>query len=234
MGFPTMPAPLSIVIPTLNAAAHLPATCSALMEGVEMGLVRELVLSDGGSVDDTRQIARDLGATVITGRAGRGGQLLRGARAARAPWLLFLHADTQLAPGWAQAVLGHMNSCPDRAGYFALAFRSDARAARRVERWANWRSRMFGMPYGDQGLLVARELYDHVGGHPDQPLMEDVALARALRGRLRPLPGAARTSAARYEAEGWLRRGGGNLLTLARYRLGADPAGLAQRYHGSD
>jgi rSAM/selenodomain-associated transferase 2 len=229
-----MAAPLSIVIPTLNAAPQLVGTTSALMEGVEIGLVRELVISDGGSDDDTAAAARALGAVWVSGPAGRGGQLARGAGAASAPWLLFLHADTQLAPGWAEAALTHMNTCPDRAGYFRLAFRSDASASRRVAAWANWRSRVLGLPYGDQGLLMSRALYDAVGGYPDQPLMEDVEIARALRGRLAQLPVAAMTSPARYEAEGWTRRGARNLATLLRYRLGVSPARLARRYHGGD
>lgn len=229
-----MSAPLSIIIPTLNAAPMLAGTTEALMEGVAMGLVRELVISDGGSGDQTAKAAKDLGAVWVSGPASRGGQLARGARAASAPWLLFLHDDTWLAPGWADAVLTHMNESPTQAACFRLAFRSDARAARRVARWANWRTRALGLPYGDQGLLLSRALYDAVGGYPEQPLMEDVAIARALKGRVATLPIDARTSAARYEAEGWLRRGASNLLTLARYRMGADPARLAKHYHGTD
>lgn len=227
-----MQAPLSIVIPTLNAAPLLAATTSALMEGVEMGLVCELVLSDGGSTDETEQAARELGAVWVRGPRGRGGQLARGAAQTSAPWLLFLHADTRLASGWAGAVLDHMNEAPEMAAYFRLTFRSRAPAARRVAAWANWRSRVFGLPYGDQGLLISRALYDAVGGYADQPLMEDVAIARALAGRLVALPVDARTSAARYEAEGWLRRGGRNLATLLRYRMGAHPETLARRYYG--
>lgn len=225
-----MQAPLSIIIPTLNAASCLPGTTAALMEGVEMGLVRELVLSDGGSTDQTHDAARELGAVWVRGPKGRGGQLARGAARASAPWLLFLHADTHLAPGWARAVLDHMNHAPDKAACFRLAFRSDAQAARAVAAWANWRSRVLGLPYGDQGLLISRALYDAVGGYPDQPLMEDVAIADALAGRLSVLPLEARTSAQRYEAQGWLRRGARNLATLLRYRLGAPPERLARRY----
>ncbi|MGI3183702.1 TIGR04283 family arsenosugar biosynthesis glycosyltransferase [Nioella aestuarii] len=229
-----MPAPLSIVIPTLNAAPLLAASTASLMEGVEMGLVRELVLSDGGSTDETAKAAKELGAVWVSGPASRGGQLARGAKAASAPWLLFLHADTWLAPGWAEVALTHMNASPDMAATFRLAFRSEAGAARRVAAWANWRTRMLGLPYGDQGLLISHELYDQVGGHPDQPLMEDVALAKALKGRLAVLPVEARTSAIRYETEGWIKRGGRNLFTLLRYRMGADPAQLAKRYHSSN
>jgi len=226
-----MQAPLSIVIPTLDAAAALPTTTEALLEGVARGLVRELVISDGGSGDGTAAAARALGAVWVSSPAGRGGQLAHGAQVAQAPWLLFLHADTHLAPGWSDAVLGHMHHAPDRAGYFRLAFRSEARAARIVAGWANWRARVLGLPYGDQGLLISRVLYDATGGYPDQPLMEDVAMARALNGRLVELPAEARTSPARYEAEGWMRRGRRNLATLCRYWLGADPRRLARRYY---
>jgi hypothetical protein len=96
--------------------------------------------------------------------------------------------------------------------------------------WANLRSRVFGLPYGDQGLLLTRSLYDSVGGYSDQPLMEDVAIVRALRGRLRALPIRALTSAARYEQQGWLRRGARNLWTLTRYFGGADLKRLAEAY----
>lgn len=225
-----MPAPISVVIPTLNAADELPGCLAALMEGLEAGAIRELVISDGGSTDATQAIADAAGAVFVTGPPGRGGQIGRGAAAARGAWLLILHADTELAPGWAEAALAHLRGGGGRAGHFRLAFRAAGPVPRFVAGWANLRSRIFGLPYGDQGLLVAAPLLAEVGGIPDLPLMEDVALARALRGRLVALPGVARTSARRYEADGWLRRGGRNLLTLARYLLGADPAHLARGY----
>ncbi|MBD3677503.1 MAG: TIGR04283 family arsenosugar biosynthesis glycosyltransferase [Rhodobacteraceae bacterium] len=225
-----MRAPLSIVIPTLNAGAELPDTLASLMEGVEAGLVRELVISDGGSEDDTLAIADAAGAVLATGTAGRGSQLARGAEAAAGPWLLFLHADTHLAPGWTDAVQAHIAEHTGAAGYFRLAFRARGLRPRIVAGWANLRSRAFGLPYGDQGVLIPRALYDHVGGYPEIPLMEDVAIARALRGRLLPLDGEARTSAVRYQQQGWLWRGARNLLTLTRYLMGADPERLARAY----
>ena len=97
--------------------------------------------------------------------------------------------------------------------------------------WANLRSRWFGLPYGDQGLLIHRSLYRTVGGYPEQPLMEDVAIARSLgRARLTGLNAVARTGADRYLRDGWLRRGARNLWTLARYFLGASPEALAKAY----
>ncbi len=227
-----MRAPVSIVIPTLNACSEMPATLAALAEGLQAGLIRELVISDGGSQDGIAGLAAEAGAVLIAGPAGRGGQLARGALRARGDWLLFLHADTHLGPGWAAAVRDHIRRYPDRAGYFRLAFRAEGPAARIVAGWANWRSRRLGLPYGDQGLLIPRGIYSEAGGHPDIPLMEDVALARALRGRLRPLAATAHTSAARYRRQGWLRRGGRNLVTLLRFLAGADPARLARFYSG--
>lgn len=220
-----MAAPLSVIIPTLNAASSLPGCLAALMEGVEAGLITEVIVSDAQSSDDTRDIADGWGAEIVTGPPSRGGQLRRGCARARGDWLLVLHADTQLAPGWVGAVAAHIPR--DDAGYFSLRF---DRGGRLVAGWANLRARVFGLPYGDQGLLLPRALYEAVGGYQDIPLMEDVAMARALRGRLQPLQWDAITSAAKYRSQGWVRRGARNLLTLLRYFAGAAPEALAKSY----
>ncbi len=223
-----MRAQISVVVPTLNAEGALGACFSALMEGLEVGLIRELVVSDGGSSDATGPTAQAWGAEVVHGLASRGGQLRRGVAAAQGEWLLILHADTVLAQGWSTAVRAHLDN-EEQAGWFPLAFDQRGMAAGIVAGWANLRSRA-GLPYGDQGLLIHRKLYEKVGGYPDQPLMEDVAIARALRGRLRKLDSVAVTSAAKYRAQGWLRRGGRNLWTLVRYGAGVTPERLAQSY----
>ena len=171
--------------------------------------------------------ARGAGAAVVEGPRGRGGQIRRGIAASGGPWLLVLHADTRLGAGWVDAARLHMET--GEAGWFRLRFRAEGAAPRLVERWANLRSRL-GLPYGDQGLLLPRALHDAVGGYDDLPLMEDVAMARRLRGRLRGVPALAHTGAGRYEAGGWARRGARNLWTLARYLAGADPERLARAY----
>ncbi|MXY33379.1 MAG: glycosyltransferase [Boseongicola sp. SB0676_bin_33] len=229
-----MPAPIAVIIPTLNVAHALPATTEALLGGLTDGLVAELVLSDGGSKDGIADVARELGATLVTGPRGRGGQIARGIAAARAPWLLILHADTHLKHDWAQAAGRHMERHPHMAGWFRLGFRANGFAPRLVAGGANLRSRLLGLPFGDQGLLVARATLEEVGGVPDIPLMEDVALARRLKGRLRPISSFALTSAERYETEGWMKRSIGNLGMLMRYRLGASPEDLAARYERQD
>lgn len=224
-----MSAPLSVIVPTLNAVGGLGPTLGALAEGIADGLIRELILSDGGSCDGIERVAEDVGAHLLTGPRSRGGQLRRGGEAARGDWLLFLHADTVLSPGWTREVRRHMHEAPAAAGYFRLAFDAPGAAPALVAGWANLRARSLGLPYGDQGLLVARRVWQAAGGHPDQPLMEDVALVRRLP--LRPLEATATTSAERYRRDGWLRRGARNLSTLALWYAGVPPERLARRYH---
>ncbi|WP_424980496.1 TIGR04283 family arsenosugar biosynthesis glycosyltransferase [Leisingera sp. S232] len=224
-----MPAPVSIVIPVLNAAEELPATLEHLMEGLAAGLIRELVVTDGGSTDATRAIAEASGAEWITAAPSRGGQLRRGCAAARGDWLLVLHADTHLEPGWAKAVSDHLLQGQGRPACFRLRFRARGVMPAWVAGWANLRTRLFALPYGDQALLIHRDAYEAAGGYPDQPLMEDVALVRRLQG-ITVLSCAALTSAARYQRAGWLRRGGRNLWTLMRYFLGVAPENLVKAY----
>jgi len=212
----------------LNAGKSLPGCAAALVEGVSAGLIREVIFTDGGSTDDTAEIAEEVGAKFITGPPSRGGQLRRGCAAARGTWLLILHADTQLGLGWSDAAHDHIAT--GMAGYGDLRF---DKGGRLVSRGANLRSRLFGLPYGDQGLLLPLSLYNDVGGYADQPLMEDVALARALRGRLIPAGFTAVTSGHKYRQHGWVRQALRNLWTLMRYKMGVPAERLAQSYNRS-
>lgn len=224
-----MPAPLSIIVPTLNAENQLPGLLIDLMEGVETGLIRDLVIVDGGSSDRTVHIAHETGANLVETKAGRGHQLRMGAGEAKAVWLLFLHADSRLSNNWTAAVSRHLVEHPDVAGYFALKFDDGTPMARLTAAWANVRSVLFGLPYGDQGLLVSRDLYENVGGFDELPLMEDVAMARKLK-RKSSIGATIVTSGGRYRRNGWLRQGSRNLWTLFKYLLGANPADLAIKY----
>ncbi len=228
-----MTAPLTIIIPTLNAAAALPATTDALLEGITDGLISELVISDAGSTDQIQDVAEELGAKLVTGAKGRGLQIARGLDTATTPWLLILHADTHLSDGWAATALNHMEHHRNDAGWFQLEFRATGLMPKLVARGANLRARLFDLPYGDQGLLIHRDLLSATGGYPTLPIMEDVAVARQLKGKLRPLDAQARTSAERYEAEGWARRSLKNLSLLARYKIGAKSETLIAKYDGN-
>lgn len=224
-----MPAPLTVLIPTFNAATRLGPTLAGLYEGVQAGLIAELIFADGGSTDDTDRVAEEIGATFVTSTLGRGIQLAKGARACNSRWMMVVHADTVLSNDWPTHVRRHMASSQN-AAHFRLAFDAKSPAAKRTAAWANLRSRLFQLPYGDQGLLIPMALYHTVGGFADVPLMEDVALVRKLRGRLNELPITATTSAAKYESEGYLNRGTKNLITLSKYFLGVSPETLAKRY----
>lgn len=221
---------ISIVIPTLNASGTLGPCLGSLGPAVLEAILTEVIFADGGSKDDTEAIAEATGAHFLSAPRGRGAQLRAGAEKARGEWLLFLHADTRLSEDWVEAARAHIAAGPDKAGWFRLRFAAKGPAPRLIAGWANLRSRL-GLPYGDQGLLIHRALYARVGGFAEAPLMEDVAIARALGpSRLAPIDAIAVTSAERYERNGWLRQGARNLTTLARYALGAPPERLARSY----
>jgi rSAM/selenodomain-associated transferase 2 len=197
------------------------------------GIVSELIVADGGSSDSTAARARSVGARVIVAPRGRGSQLAAGAAAATGDWLLFLHADCRLEPGW-EAAVGAFLAAPraqSRGGYFDFALDDEAPAARRLERIVAWRCRLLALPYGDQGLLIARTLYDTVGGFSPLPLMEDVDLVRRLgRRRLARIGARCLASARRYRRDGYLRRALRNLLCLSLYFAGVPAARIVRLY----
>jgi rSAM/selenodomain-associated transferase 2 len=221
---------ISVIVPTLDEAENLPAALASLGDLV---LVREIIVADGGSRDATVALARAAGARIIAAPRGRGSQLASGARSATGDWLLFLHADCRLETGWSEAVRSFLAGpeAAGRAGYFTLALDDDAPAARRLERIVAWRCGLLALPYGDQGLLISRTLYDAVGGYAPIPLMEDVDLARRLgRARLKPIGAAITASAARYRRDGYWRRAVRNFICLSLYFLGVTPQRIAKLY----
>lgn len=223
---------ISVVIPTLNAADTLVPTLSALVEAAMRGLVQEVIIADGGSTDDTLAIADDAGAVIVRCEKGRGNQLARGARAARAPFLLFLHADTILAKGWEHEALRFMRKDGERkAAYFRFALDETRKRGRFLEKLVALRCRLFALPYGDQGLLISKALYERLGGFKPLPLMEDVDLVgRLKRKRLVGLNAAASTSARRYRTGGYVARPLRNLFILTLWKLGVPAKRLARLY----
>jgi rSAM/selenodomain-associated transferase 2 len=221
---------ISAVIPTFNAAETLPETLAALRGATSIG---EVIVADGGSSDETVDCARSAAARVVVAPRGRGGQVAAGAAAASGDWLFFLHADCRLEPGWETAVDAFVTApqAESRAGYFDLALDDPAPAARRLEHIVAWRCRALALPYGDQGLLIARALYDVVGGFAPLPLMEDVDLVRRLgRHRLARIGARCIASARRYRRDGYFQRPLRNLLCLALYFAGVPPARIVRLY----
>ncbi|NNE41939.1 MAG: glycosyltransferase [Marinicaulis sp.] len=226
---------ISVVIPTIDAAARLPACLNALIPAAVDGLVREVIVVDGGSSDETAKIAEAAGAKFINAPKGRGSQLAVGAKEARGEWLLFLHADTVLGEGWADEARQLIEKAKYAAGVFRLRFDSDDWRAMLIAFGARQRSRWFGAPYGDQGLLISREIYDEIGGYNEAPLFEDVDIIDRLKrqkgnGAIQQFSTYATTSSMRYERDGYFARVFGNAVLFARYRLGASPEELAKAY----
>ena len=219
---------ISVIIPVLG----VPGTLAGVLASLAEGAPREIILASG---DGSEQVLakRFEGTIAIQAPRGRGMQLAAGAAAARGDWLLFLHADSCLECGWPQEVLAFLGNPGNRgrAAAFRLAFDDCSGGARRVAALANWRSRVLGLPYGDQGLLIAKAFYDELGGFEPLPLMEDVAFVRRIgRHRMALLNKHAVTSAMRYRREGWWLRPLRNLGILALYFLGVPPARLQWLY----
>lgn len=224
---------VSIVIPTVNAAKDLRCSLPPLAAFGVLDLIREVILADGGSSDETAAIAEAAGGRMVASDVGRGTQLAAGAAAARGDWLLFLHADTALSSGWGDAVRTFIADPENtrRAACFRLAFDDTRLAARRIAWLANLRSRVLGLPYGDQGLLISRDFYRALDGFRPMPLMEDVDLARRIGWRrLTMLNAVATTSAARYRRDGFWLRPARNLFCLALWFLGVPPRAIARLY----
>lgn len=222
---------VSLVVPTLDAERTLAPTLAALVPAAVSGLVKELIIADGGSRDRTLTIAEAAGARIVAAPRGRGAQLKAGAQAARGDWLMFLHADTVLDAGWEHEARRFIAEHPERAGYFR--FRLDDRRwrARALERAVALRCALLSLPYGDQGLLISRRLHDAAGGFRALPLMEDVDLARRLgRRRLRRLEANAVTSAARYRRDGYARRVTRNAFCLSLWLCGVPAERIARLY----
>src|SRR3990170_1018300 len=208
---------ISVIIPTLNAERPLAPPLTALVRAVVEGIVQEAIVVDGGSTDETRAIAEAAGTLLIEAPRGRGSQLEAGASQARGDWLLFLHADTVLEPGWAEEAQSFMERVesgrrPQAAASFRFALDDDGNMPRFVEALVGLRCSVLALPYGDQGLLISRNLYNRLGGFRPLPLMEDVDLVRRLKRReLVMLKSRAVTSGERYRQGGYMARGLRNL-----------------------
>ena len=223
----TRPGVLSVIVPTLNEEATLAETLQTLSP--EPGL--ETIVADGGSRDATLEIARSLGSRVVQTGRGRGRQMNAGAAVATGETLLFLHADTQLPPGFRSEIDSVLQrGCV--AGAFRLRIRSDRGLLRIIERGANARSRLLQMPYGDQAIFLPARLFYQLGGYADLPLMEDFELCRRLRrvGRIGLAASAATTSPRRWNAIGIARTTAINQLCVLGYMLRVRPSRLARLY----
>ena len=218
---------LAVVIPVLSDSDAL----GRLLADMPPDPSVELLIVDGGNDANLGPpLAGRPDARVIRSDPGRGIQMNAGAAATTAPLLLFLHADSRLPDGWKAALLelpAHI-----AGGWFRFALDDAAWQARVLELLVAWRVRLLGLPYGDQGLFVRRDVFDRLGGYQPWPLMEDVDFVRRLTaaGATAAIPLPLRTSARRWRQDGWCRRSLRNVLLVTLYFSGVAPARLHRWY----
>ena len=219
---------ISVIIPALNEAHHIADTLTSIGHGN----TTEIIVVDGGSIDDTVSIARQLGATVIEGFPPRSRQMNRGADAASKDILLFLHADTLLPENFNRHVLSAFAQPGVAAGAFELRIDSPVPSLRFIERIANWRSRCLKMPYGDQAIFMFSKVFHQMGGFPNLPIMEDFELMRRLRkiGDVVTLHQPVITSPRRWLNHGILKITLINQLIVVSYFMGISPDTIARLY----
>lgn len=215
---------MSVVIPALNEEDYIAAAIRSVRGCAEVLVV------DGGSSDRTRDRAAEEGARVLLSPPGRGQQLDLGAREAAGEWILFLHADTRLEEGWAEAMAGLGKEVV--GGAFRFAVDSPRPVYRWVEKAVDLRCRLFRLPFGDQAIFARRRVYGIVGGFPPFPLMEDLHFVRRLSraGPMALLRKRAFTSARRWERHGVVVTTARNLWLLGQYAAGRAPERLARFY----
>ncbi|TDI42505.1 MAG: glycosyltransferase [Acidobacteria bacterium] len=217
---------LSIIVPTLNEAETLAGTLEAAPPGAE------LIVSDGGSADETVSIAERHGARVVTGERGRAPQMNRGAEAAAGDVLLFVHADCLLGPDARDNIVLALEDKKTVGGAFSLRIRDAGWSLKLIAATSNFRARHLGTPYGDQGLFVRKSAFDQVGGYPELPFMEDVALVRELGkiGKLVQLKAPITTGRRHWQKLGPLATTLLNWSMVLLYTIGV-PAGTLAPYY---
>lgn len=226
---PMRPA-ISVIIPALNEAERI----TAAVASARVEEKAEVIVVDGGSSDDTVAVATAAGARVLAGEAHRARQMNAGARVAKGDILLFLHADTVLAPDYAQAVRGALTDERVAIGAFTLALDGDSTMNRVTEAAVRFRCRFSSLPYGDQAFFLRADTFREVGGFADMPLMEDFELVSRMksRGRVEVLPQRAVSSSRRIERLGVIRSTVINLAVVVAYHMGVSPQSLARWYRG--
>jgi hypothetical protein len=219
---------ISVIIPALNEADKIADTVASIGHGNNT----EVIVVDGGSIDNTVSIAKTLGAKIIQGSPPRSRQMNQGADAASKDILLFLHADTLLPENFNLHVLDALAQPGVAAGAFELRIDSPVPSFRFIERIANWRSRCFKMPYGDQAIFMFSKVFHQMGGFPNIPIMEDFELIRRLRkkGDVVTLPQPVITSPRRWLNQGILKTTLINQLVVLSYFMGISPDTIVRLY----
>lgn len=218
---------VSVIIPVLDEADLI----EPLLRSLRLAEV-EIIVVDGGSQDNTVELALQLGAKVLHSDRGRAIQMNAGAKAATSEILLFLHADTQLPVGFVSIVQQTLAQPKIVAGAFELAIDGNAWGLRWIEWGVKWRSRLLQLPYGDQAIFLRAEIFHQFGGFAQLPIMEDFELVRRLQkyGKIAIVPARVLTSARRWQKVGLLKTTLLNQIVIAAFLLKISPERIAQWY----
>lgn len=232
---------ISIVIPTLNESNYLADTLQSIFDAVSNPI--EIIVVDGGSVDNTVEIAMKFGVQVVLCGNGRSYQMNAGATVATGDVLVFLHGDTLVPTGFDRWVEKWSNLSKSSllkeeqsiAGAFNLKINSDRLGLRWVEWGVKVRSKFFNLPYGDQALFLKASTFHELGGFPELPIMEDFVFVRSLskRGKITIVPASVTTSARRWEQQGIFKTTIINQIMILGYYLGISPDRLKQWYRST-
>jgi rSAM/selenodomain-associated transferase 2 len=223
----------SVIIPVLNEADIIREALSRLQPLRSQGI--EIVVADGGSTDGSPNLAREFVSSIVRAPKGRAAQMNAGASVATGGYLLFLHIDTRL-PENALLALTKVFESQTAWGRFDVRLSGNRPLLRIVETLMNWRSRLTGIATGDQAIFVRRDIFERIGGFPEIPLMEDIALSERLKRIASPACLLERviTSSRRWEQNGTVR----TILLMWKLRLlyflGTNPAKLAAAYYRHD
>ncbi|MFS0515249.1 TIGR04283 family arsenosugar biosynthesis glycosyltransferase [Nostoc sp. UIC 10607] len=219
---------ISIIIPTLNEAGNIKEAIATTQPNTNI----EVIIVDGGSKDDTIEIAESLGVKVISSSPGRAAQMNTGAVAATGEILLFLHADTCLPIEFDDMVRTALQQPGTVAGAFKLRIDASLLSLRWVEWGINVRSHFFQMPYGDQAIFLTKAIFQEIGGFPELPIMEDFELMRRLKriGQIVIIPTPVITSARRWLQKGVLKTTLLNQIVITAYLIGVSPERIRRWY----
>lgn len=223
-------AKISIIIPTLNESKHIKTTLASTQLSTNV----EVIVVDGGSEDNTVDIAQSTGVKVIVGYQNRACQMNAGAMNATGDILLFLHADTLLPTDFDAMIRTALQQPGIVAGAFSLRINATHTGLRLVEWGVKWRSKWLQMPYGDQGIFITKEVFNYIGGFPELPIMEDFQLIRDLKrlGKITFIPVPVITSPRRWLKKGILQTTLINQVVIIAYFLGVSPQRIRSWYRG--
>lgn len=220
---------ISVIIPVFNEETYIKSTLNAVFEGKNI----EIIIVDGGSSDQTVAIASSFSPIIlIHGEPGRSQQMNLGASKATGEILLFLHGDSRLPSAWDLQIRQAFQKPDILTGAFKFKVDFSTLSMKIIEQLVAFRSLIFHLPYGDQGIFIRSSTFQELGGFVNAPIMEDYELMKQVRkkGKIKILNSPVITSGRRWKSGGVIRTTLMNQCIIIAYRLGVSPHRLRSWY----